>query len=74
MFGKAMERAVAADPRIAPYFKHLGGAGQPDFIMGDYGYELTTSNPSTIAAHLPRSYVDMERLVTYSPLESGSGF
>lgn len=67
MVGKAIERAVAADPRISGLFEHLGGASEGDFQMGQYVYELTTSNPATVAAHLARPYVNVARLITYEP-------
>lgn len=65
--GKAVERETAQDSWVRQHFEHQGGAGRPDFVSRatGQGYEVTTTNPSTIAAHLRRSYVSVERMVNY---------
>jgi RHS repeat-associated protein len=65
--GKAVEREVWDDPEVMEHFTRGGGGGRPDlFARADgAGYEITTTNPSTIAAHLRRAYVELSRLATY---------
>ena len=68
-FGNALERDVARDPAVMDELEHVGGAGRPDFTdAAGRGYEVTTSNPGTVAAHLLRDYVDPTRLATYDPI------
>lgn len=74
-FGKALERLVANDPRVTDLLTHVGGAGNPDFVdASGLGYEVTTSNPFTVAAHLLRGYVDSARLATYDPIPGSFRF
>jgi RHS repeat-associated protein len=68
-FGKAIERLAAQNPAVADVFEHLGGAGMADFVDAEgLGYEVTTSNPATVASHLARDYVDITRLIQYEPI------
>jgi hypothetical protein len=75
-FGKAVERLVAAVPEVDELFSHEGGAGKFDFVglLAEWPYEVTTSNPSTVAAHLLRDYVDASKLATYEPIPKAFRF
>lgn len=66
--GKAIERGLADDPLIAKHFDWKGGANAPDFISKSTGsfYEVTTTNTSTLAQHLSRWYVHVDRIAKYT--------
>jgi len=65
--GKAMERLVSQFKEIKQFFVYRGGSNAPDFVgkSNQLFYELTTTNPSTIANHLGRWYVDPSRIAQY---------
>jgi hypothetical protein len=69
-FGRALERIVARDPQVAALFRYVGQGPGADFILRatQSAYELTTSNPGTIAAHVARGIVDIGRTITYRAL------
>ncbi|MFF0204374.1 DNRLRE domain-containing protein [Streptomyces sp. NPDC005017] len=76
-YGKAMERAVARHPDVQPHFEHVGGAGNPDFLLvtrhGVSPYELTTNSNGAFLGHVNRWYVEPLTYITYPSVPFGFG-
>jgi hypothetical protein len=77
-YGKGMERLTAqvidADPVMGPFFKHLGGASQPDWagrrVLQGMKFELTTEKQ--VPAHMDRPYSEGLNIATYErPVTTG---
>jgi hypothetical protein len=68
-FGRAVERAAAAEPRVQEIFDYVGQGNRPvDFLLKATrsGYEVTTDLPPTVAKHVARPAVD--QVISYARL------